>query len=173
MPNGERPSRRAAQRGFTYLLLLFVLAIAGAGLAVMGEQWALAGQREREAELSFRGTQFARALASWRDATPGGQPGAPSTLQELLQDERGEPPLHHLRKLFIDPFTGQADWELLRDERGRIRGLASRSRQPALGRRHAVLRADAQAHAPRVGDWVFEAEGPAARASAPAVKGPP
>ena len=175
MPSGEGLRRGAAPRGFTYLLLLFVLAIASAGLALMGEQWALAGQREREAEVLFRGTQFGRALASWRDATPAGQAAAPSTLQALLQDERSDPPRHHLRRLFADPFTGQPDWELLRDAQGRILGLASRSRQPALSRRHQPLRAEADARAPRVGDWLFEAAPAAAAASAatlPTARGP-
>lgn len=171
MPSGESRRRGAAPRGFTYLLLLFVLAIASAGLAGMGEQWTLAGQREREAELVFRGTQFSRALASWRDATAAGQATAPPTLQALLQDQRNEAPRHHLRKLFADPFTGQPDWELLRDAQGHIQGLASRSRQPALSRRHKPLRAGAEVHAPRVGDWVFEAAPPASAASAATAAG--
>jgi type II secretory pathway pseudopilin PulG len=161
MPSGERAS---AQCGYTYLLLLFALAVAGAGLAALGEQWLVASQRERETELVFRGQQFGRALASWRDATPAGQAAAPQTLEQLLLDERHAPPRHHLRKLFTDPYTGLPDWDLLRDANGRIQGLASRSRQRALRRLTLPLRAGADPDVPRVGDWSFEAEAPTAGA---------
>jgi type II secretory pathway pseudopilin PulG len=156
MPSGEALRVGRAQQGFTYLLLLFVLAIAGAGLAVLGERWAVAGQREREAELLFRGTQYSRALASWRDATPAGQPTAPQSLDELLVDLRSNPPRHHLRRLFVDPFTGSADWELQRDAGGRIQALSSRSRRPALRRTVPSARPGADPRHPTVGDWVFE-----------------
>ena len=163
MPSGDimrQSSTARCQRGFTYLLLLFVMAVAGAGFAALGEQWAIAGQREREAELVFRGTQFSQALASWRDATRAGQPIAPLSLQELLVDLRSSPPRHHLRRLFTDPFTGQADWELLLDAQGRVAAVSSRSRQPALRRVGVGLRDSADDQAPTVGDWLFTAAAP-------------
>ena len=168
MRSGEYPGL-ARQRGLTYVLLLFVLAAAGAGLAALGEQWALAAQREREAELIFRGGQISQALADWRDSSPAGQPAAPRAplaLQDLLVDERSVPPhqgpRHHLRQLYPDPFTGQPDWVLLLDAQGRITGVASRSRRPALRRVGVVLRSDADESRPAVGDWLFLAAAPAA-----------
>ncbi len=149
------PGHTRPARGFTYLLLLFVLAITGAGLAALGERWLIVAQRERETELLFRGAQFSRALADYRDATPQGQPAAPEQLDELLVDLRATPPRHHLRRLFTDPFSGRTDWELLRDEKGRIQGLASRSRQPALRRLALPLKPGADPRSPTVGDWVF------------------
>lgn len=170
MQSGEFPGRRG-QRGLTYLLLLFVLAAAGAGLAALGGQWALAAQREREAELIFRGGQISQALADWRDGSPAGQPveqRAPLTLQDLLVDERSaslrQGQRHHLRRLYADPFTGQPDWVLLLDAQGRITGVASRSRRPALRRVGVMLRSDADESRPTVGDWLFLA---AARTAAP------
>ena len=160
MPNGDVASgemRRAAQRGATYLLLLFMLAVMAAGMAAMGTQWAVAAQRERETELLFRGTQFSRALAGWRDTTPAGQPAAPLMLQDLLVDKRSTPLRHHLRRLYTDPFTAEADWELLRGADGRIVAVASRARLPALRRLHKPLRAEANPAQPSVGDWLFEA----------------
>ena len=176
MRSGDIPGS-GGQRGFTYVLLLFVLATAGAGLAALGEQWALAAQREREAELIFRGGQISQALADWRDSSPAAQPAAPPApraplaLQELLVDERSaslhQGPRHHLRRLYADPFTGQADWVLLLDAQGRITGVASRSRRPALRRVGVVLRTDADVGRPAVGDWLFLAVAPiAAPASA-------
>lgn len=162
MRSGKQPNN-SDQRGATYLLLLFVLAAAAAGLAALGEQWALAAQREREAELLFRGQQFSQALADWRDLSPPGPPGqlvqarAPLTLQALLVDERVSPPRHLLRRLYADPFTGQPDWDLLLDAEGRIKGVASRSRRPALRRVGVGLREGADDRRPAVGDWVFMA----------------
>lgn len=160
MPSGKRVRRARAQRGFTYLLLLAALALLGAGMAALGQQWTTAAHREREAELLFRGAQFSAALASWRDATPAGQPSAPLQLDELLADERSAPPRHHLRRLYLDPFTGQPDWTLLRDAQGRISGVHSSALQPALRRVGVLLRPGADARQPLVGDWLFEAAPP-------------
>jgi hypothetical protein len=162
MPTGglHRPAARAGhgqERGATYLLLLFMLAIMAAGMAAMGTQWAVAAQRERETELLFRGAEFSRALASWRDATPAGQPTSPLLLEELLEDQRGTTARHHLRRLYADPYTGAADWELLRGADGRIVAVASRARLPALRRVHKPLRAGADPEKPSLGDWIFEA----------------
>jgi len=168
-----QPCRAALQRGATYLLLLFMLAVMAAGMAALGTRWAVAAQREREAELLFRGAQFSRALAGWRDATPVGQPVTPLLLEDLLVDERHVPPRHHLRRLFTDPFTGQADWELQRGADGRIVALASRARLPALRRLHKPLRPGADEARPAVGDWLFEAEPGAANASKGQPKPPP
>lgn len=167
---------RSPQRGATYLLLLFVLAAAGAGMAALGEQWALAAQRERETELLFRGHQFSQALADWRDQSPAGLPAeqrAPLALQALLVDERSVPPRHHLRQLYADPFTGQPDWVLLLDAQGRITGVASRSRRPALRRVGVVLRSDADESRPAVGDWLFMIAPPIAPPLAPPIAPPP
>lgn len=170
MPTGERPRpvrRRPPappQRGFTWLLLLFGLAIAGAGLATLGTQWQQAAQREREAELLFRGLQLRDALRRFQAQTPAGQPALPRTLDELLDDRRHAEPHHHLRRLWIDPFTGTADWVLLRAADGGIVGLHSRATRPLLRRAGLPVGvADATAEATAAGnprpvlarDWLF------------------
>lgn len=135
MPTGKRPAPRRRcppARGFTYLLLLFSLAIAGVVLAALGTQWQVAAQRERETELLFRATQIRDALQRFHDQTPDGQARLPRTLDELLTDTRWPEPRHHLRRLYADPFTRAADWQLLREAGGGIVGLHSRSAQPAL-----------------------------------------
>lgn len=135
MPTGERPAslrRRPLARGFTYLLLLFGLAIAGVALAALGTQWQVVAQRERETELLFRAIQIRDALQRFHDQTPDGQARLPRTLDELLSDARWPVPRHHLRRLYADPFTRAADWQLLREAGGGIVGLHSRSAQPAL-----------------------------------------
>jgi type II secretory pathway pseudopilin PulG len=164
---------RSGERGFSYLLLLFMLAAMGAGLAAMGQQWTVAQQREQEAELLFRGREFSHALAAYRDITPAGQAAAPLTLAELLEDTRLAPPRHHLRRLYIDPFTTQPDWVLQRNAAGRILALHSRSTRPALRRLPpAALREGASAERQTVGDWLFlpaatAAPAPGSQASQP------
>jgi len=158
MPTGER---RRPQRGFTYLLLLFGLAIGGAALAAVGMQWQQAARRDREAELLFRGLQLRDALQRFHDQTPDGQPALPQSLDDLLTDRRRPAPRHHLRQAWVDPFTGQADWVLLRTPDGGITGLHSRSAQPLL--RHADLpdgvrvatQAAPEPRPPRAMDWHF------------------
>ena len=101
------------QRGFTYLWLLFVLALGGVALAALGEREQTRQQREREAELRFRGEAIATAIARFAERTPIGHASLPQRLEELLTDRRFPKPLRHLRQLYADPFTGHADWELL------------------------------------------------------------
>lgn len=162
---GRRACRPAPRRGFTYLVLLFMLALGGAALATLGTQWQAAAQREREAELLFRGRQIAQALGRYAAATPPGRPRAPQRLDELLEDRRSDPPRQHLRRLYADPFTGRPDWRLITDPRGRILGLHSRATQRAW-RRHdlpdAIHTPMPTQPAPTVADWHFMTEaGPA------------
>lgn len=127
-------------RGFTYLGMLFFVAITAAALAALGQSWSTAAQREKERELEFRGGEIARAIASYvraGAAGPGSQGGAhPRSLDDLLVDGRGPKPRHHLRRLYVDPFTGRADWVLIAassDPLG-FQGVHSRSEQELLRR---------------------------------------
>ena len=111
MRTGNALAQRSGQDGFTYLLLLFLLAIGGAGLAMVGERVQTAVQREREAELRFRGEAIAAAIQRYVEQSPVGRPVLPNRLDDLLEDRRGPRVLHPLRQLYADPFTGKADWE--------------------------------------------------------------
>ena len=86
-----------------------------------------------------------------------GMSAGPESLRDLLVDTRGSSPRHHLRQLYADPFTMQADWDLLRDGQGRVVAVASRSRRAAMSRPQLGLRPGANPAKPAVGDWVFEA----------------
>jgi type II secretory pathway pseudopilin PulG len=146
---------QTGERGFVYVQLLFVLALMGAGLAALGERWTSAAQQERETELMFRGQAFATALQRYQAATPANQPTLPLQLADLLADERRPAVVHHLRRVYLDPFTGLADWRLLRDADGRICAVASRSSTPARRRQGVPLAAGANPERARVADWHF------------------
>ena len=121
-------------RGFSYLVLLFAVAIAAAGLAGTGIVWHTAQQREKEAELLFVGNQFRDAIASYYARTPGNLRRYPATLEELLKDPRFPATVRHLRKLYRDPITGTTDWELIVAPGGGIMGLHSKSEAAPLKR---------------------------------------
>lgn len=121
----------ASQRGFGYLLLLFALALSGLMLAGLGQTWTRTAQRERETELLFIGLEFSEALAKYRDRTPAGQPTAPRSLDELVEDKRFPHPMRHLRRIYRDPMTRESEWGAVLVQ-GRIAALHSLSQDQPL-----------------------------------------
>jgi len=122
------------ERGFTYLFVLFFVAITAAALAALGQAWNTAAQLERERELEFRGGEIARAIWSYRSAGVGQQ--LPASLDDLLEDRRTWPYRHHLRRAYVDPFTGTADWDLIAEptQPGRFKAVRSQSGRELLRR---------------------------------------
>lgn len=108
MPTGDPPTRRC--RGFTYLLLLFALALGSAGLAAVGEHARQRTLREQEAELDFRGAEIARAIAAYADASPAGSRSLPRSVDDLLEDRRAGRAVRHLRQLRSDPLGSGWVW---------------------------------------------------------------
>jgi len=114
------------EQGFTYLGLLLFIAISGIGLAAVGQLWKTEAQRDREKELLFVGEQYANAIASYYESSPGGAKAYPEKLQDLLLDARFPVVKRHLRKLYRDPMTGSDVWGTIR-QAGRIVGVYSQS----------------------------------------------
>jgi type II secretory pathway pseudopilin PulG len=114
----------ANQRGFTYLGLLSVVVIMGLMLTMVARVWQTTMQREREAQLLWVGHAYRMAISSYYAFGHR----YPATLQELLTDERFPVSKHHLRRLYADPMTGEADWNLIMNPGGQgIMGVASSS----------------------------------------------
>jgi len=107
----HRSARR--QRGFTYLGLIILVAILGLVGAAGLKMGSLLQRQAAEQELLDIGAQFSDALYSYAAATPPGQPQQPPSLAALLRDPRTPQLRRHLRKLFVDPITGRAEWGLL------------------------------------------------------------
>lgn len=161
---------RRTERGFTYLAVLFLVALTAAGLAALGTAWSQLAQREREAELAFRGGEIAAAIDAYLRAGGGAAATYPTRWEDLLEDRRGAVTRHHLRRLYVDPFTGAADWEPIAPpgaapDTAAFAGVRSRSDRPLLR-----TRTDDGTPLKLASDWDFvaPAAGPPATAASAA-----
>jgi type II secretory pathway pseudopilin PulG len=102
-----RPRRSG---GFTYLSLIILVAIIGMVTASALKLGSVIQRSRAEQELLLIGAAFSDALQSYADATPPGMPMQPPSLNSLLKDPRFPGVRRHLRKLFVDPMTGKAEW---------------------------------------------------------------
>lgn len=106
--------RAAGQGGFTYLSVIVLVAIIGLVTATTLKVGSVLQRSRAERELLYIGAAFSDALQSYASATPPGQPAQPATLKDLLKDPRFPGIRRHLRKIFVDPITGKAEWGLVR-----------------------------------------------------------
>lgn len=157
MPNTEagRPGRSPLQSGFAYVWILLGVALLGLGMALAAEGEAVATQRVKEQELLSIGRQFRAALRSYTETRGVPEMGQyPKTLEDLLQDPRSGVTRRHLRKIFVDPMTGVAQWGLVRAG-DRIVGVHSLSTASPLTQQR--IESDGFLLEPRgqYRDWVF------------------
>jgi type II secretory pathway pseudopilin PulG len=156
-----------AQRGFTYLTALFILAILMGGLALLGEVWETSAKREREAELLFIGNQYRRAIGLYYESTPGAAKRYPRELQDLIKDSRQPSTQRYLRRLYPDPMTGKAEWGLVKAADGGIGGVHSLSEEaPLKVSGFRVRDADLEGKG-KYSDWRFNYKPAAPAAAAP------
>ncbi len=117
---------RTAERGAALLTLLVMVVLLGLAASMASQSLRALMQREREAELLWRGQQYRRALGRYYNVKHGAQQMYPASLDDLLQDPRSAAKVRHLRRLYNDPMTGD-DWELIKDPAERIIGVQSSS----------------------------------------------
>ena len=115
------------QRGFTYLVLLFMVAIMSAVLVSTATVWHTLAQRDKEQELLFVGHAFRRAIGLYYERTPGPAKQYPKKLGDLLEDKRQTTLARYLRKIYVDPLTASKKWGLVPGPGGTIMGVYSRS----------------------------------------------
>ena len=123
-----RSRGHARSAGFTYLGLLFLIAVLGLTLSSVGVVWSTQIRRDKEAELLFVGDQIRDAIGRYRAV--GGQ--YPQALTDLLLDNRAPAVRRFLRTIYVDPITNSADWQLILAPEGGIMGVASRSKDKPL-----------------------------------------
>ena len=105
--------RARRQAGFTYLGLIIFVAIIGLVGAATLKIGSLLQRAAAEEELLEIGAAFSAALDSYAAATPRGGSPYPPSLAELLKDPRSPAVRRHLRKVYVDPLTGKAEWGIV------------------------------------------------------------
>ena len=157
MTSGKAPG---PQRGFTYLVAMFAVAVAGLLLAMTGEVWSQSRQRENERELLYIGGRFREAIGLYYQRTPGAVKRYPEKLEDLLEDKRYLSMQRHIRKIYSDPITGAPGWGTIAAPGGGINGVYSLSdRRPI---KSGGFEAPEQGFtgASRYSDWRFVYEPP-------------
>ena len=140
------------QTGFTYLTVLFLVAMMAGGLALIGEVWHTSNLREKEAELLHVGNEYRRAIERYH-RSGGGQ--YPKSLADLIRDPRQPGTVRHLRRLYPDPMTGNDEWGLLKSNDGGIAGVYSLSESAPLKVAGFALRDASFEGKSRYSDWQF------------------
>lgn len=92
-----RRSTAVGQAGFALAAMLVAIAVLSVMLMVALPTWRHLAQREKEAELIFRGEQYGRAIALYQRKLAG---GLPASIDMLVEQK-------FLRKKYKDPITGE------------------------------------------------------------------
>ena len=118
------------QRGFIYMALIVFFG----GFAIFAGSAIISGgilqRRNAEEQLLYVGTEFRNAFKSYVETSLQLQPGQqpyPAKLEDLLADTRVTPVKRHLRQIYRDPLTGQANWATVAAPGGGIMGVHSLS----------------------------------------------
>jgi type II secretory pathway pseudopilin PulG len=153
----QRPASRPRRcAGFSYIVLLVVVALIGLGSARVGVAWEHADRREREQELLRIGQLYADALRRARLDTPGSSRGYPARLEDLLLDARFVGTRRHIRRLYPDPLAPARPWGLIRDEHGAIIAVYSQDERQPLTQVQIISEVVAlPAGAASYADWKF------------------
>jgi type II secretory pathway pseudopilin PulG len=155
MTRQTRYTGKRADRGFTYIGILLAVALIGISLAAIGSTWSLQIRRAKEQNLIHVGQAYRRAIASYYRSGPAGVHTYPTSLSDLISDPRTPQLKRHLRQLYADPMTGNADWRLVKTPDGFIIGVASQSNQEPLKRANfGVWEAEFE-NAACICDWEF------------------
>jgi type II secretory pathway pseudopilin PulG len=106
------PSRRNSvggpglDSGYALLFVMIAATVLLVSLTAVLPSIYMEGQREREQELIFRGTQYARAIAGFHQKFQR----YPTSVNELMKLTNG---LRFLRKEFADPMTPSGKWRFV------------------------------------------------------------
>ncbi len=155
MPTGNRLIQcNKKHSGFTYIGVLMLVAVSGIGLAGVGIVWHQDAQREREKELLFIGEEFRHAIGSYYESTPDSVKQYPKKLEDLLLDNRFPVTKRHLRKVYTDPFSSDADWGLMMQQ-DQIVGVYSLSELVPIKTTGFLPQYEAFGSAKKYSEWKF------------------
>lgn len=120
-------------KGFTFIVLLFIIVIASVMIGATGKTWSNVMKREREAELIFVGLQYVHAIEAYYTGSLGQHKKMyPSDLKNLLEDPRERTKKRYLRTLYKDPMTGLKFVPIKDQVTGKIKGVKSSSKDSVL-----------------------------------------
>ncbi len=142
----------SAQYGFTYLTVIFILAILTGGHALIGEVWHTTSLQEKEAELLFVGNQYRKAIERYY---LGGPRQFPRTINDLLKDPRTPTTERYLRQTYADPVTGKTEWGIVKAPDGSIIGVYSLSERKPLKSANFRLQDKSFEKSEKYSDWKF------------------
>ena len=116
---------QGSQRGYAMAALLVGIGVMMLLMTVAMPVWRTQAQREKEAELVFRGEQIARGINLYTRKMGGGN--FPPNIDVLVQGR-------FLRKKYKDPMTESGDWDLILAGGGVPGQGGSPQQQPGRGR---------------------------------------
>ena len=116
---------QGGQRGYAMAALLVSIGVMMVLMSVAMPVWRTQAQREKEAELVFRGEQIARAINLYMRKAGGGN--YPPSLDVLVQGR-------FLRKKYKDPMTEKGEWDLITAASNPGQGGSPQLQQPGRGR---------------------------------------
>ena len=116
---------QGSQRGYAMAALLVSIAVMTLLMSVAMPVWRTQAQREKEAELVFRGEQIARGINLYTRKMGGGN--FPPSIDVLVQGR-------FLRKKYKDPMTEDGEWDLILAGSGVPGQGPPQQQQPGRGR---------------------------------------
>ena len=119
---GRRGDRRSGS-GYAMAGLLVAIGVMGVLMSMAMPAWRTVTQREKEAELLFRGEQYLRAIDLYQRRFPGAYP----TDLDMLVEQR------FLRRQYSDPMTGEPFQILTQGSAAVALGDATASAEPGDG----------------------------------------
>lgn len=146
------------QSGVVLLAMMLFIFMTTLGVGSMVQSFAFQKQRDAEDQLLFVGDQYRRAIISYYNSYPTGSTRHyPTSLADLATDTRFPSAKQHLRSIYPDPMTGEANWELIRLGEGII-GVRSRSTKEAIKKSGFPLTYEQFEGAKTYRDWRFMAK---------------
>lgn len=157
-PGNKMRSGRHAQKGVTYLWMLFLVFLISLGLGKSLEVYSAQIQREKEAELLYVGELYRDAIKAYYLSSPGSVKTYPEKLEHLLRDPRHLSTRRYIRTLYPDPLTGLS-FDVVLSPEGGVKGVRSTSmRRPIKDSGFAdfvVISSPVKSY----GDWLFFYDG--------------
>jgi type II secretory pathway pseudopilin PulG len=161
-----------AERGFTYIGLLILIATMVISLGATSAVWYTTQQREREEELLDIGRQFQRAIGLYYRAGTGNADRLPRQLEDLLKDNRFPGTRRFLRRVYRDPMTGGTEWGLVKTADGYITGVYSLSEKEPIKKANFPQNLQEFEGRMKYSDWVFLFQPPRINRRAPVLPPP-